>query len=87
MGSDNLEIFKKWKNYEQILVDYEIYVYPRLHCDGGEFKNHPNVKLIDAPIIEISATFIRKYIKEKKDVRFMLSANVFNHIREKHLYE
>lgn len=87
MGTDNLEIFKKWKNYEQILADYEIYAYPRLHNDGGELKNNPKVKLIAAPIIEMSATFIRKCIKEKKDVRFMLPEKVFNYIMEKHFYE
>jgi nicotinate-nucleotide adenylyltransferase len=87
VGTDNLEIFKKWKEYQQILKDYEIYVYPRLPGDGGELKNHPKVKFIDAPVIEISASFIRKSIKEKKDVRFMLPEKVVNYIREKHFYE
>ncbi|HKR07405.1 MAG TPA: nicotinate (nicotinamide) nucleotide adenylyltransferase [Bacteroidia bacterium] len=87
IGTDNLEIFKQWKSHEDILTNYEIYVYPRLKSDGGELINHPKIKLIDAPVIEISATFIRKCIKEKKDVRFMLPEKVFEYIREKHFYE
>jgi nicotinate-nucleotide adenylyltransferase len=87
MGTDNLEIFKQWKSHQEILTNYEIYVYPRLESDGGELINHPKVKLIDAPVIEISATFIRNCLKEKKDMRFMLPEKVFMYIREKHFYE
>jgi nicotinate-nucleotide adenylyltransferase len=87
MGTDNLEILNKWKDYEQILSYYEIYAYPRLSFNGGELKNHPKVKFIPAPLIEISATFIRKAIKEKKDIRFMMPESVFKYIKEKHFYE
>ncbi len=87
MGSDNLETLHKWKNFEQILNDYEIYVYPRLNHDGGKFIHHPKVKLHDAPLMQISASFIRKAIKEKKDVRFMLPEPVFRYIEEMHFYK
>lgn len=87
MGADNLEILNKWKDYEQILTAHEIYVYPRPSVDGGELKNHPKLKFILAPLMEISATFIREAIKEKKDVRFMLPENVFKYIKERHFYE
>lgn len=87
MGSDSLTTLHKWKNYEMILADYEIYIYSRPDHDGGQFKNHPKVKFIDAPLMEISASFIRKAIKEKKDVRFMLPAAVFNYIDEMAFYK
>ncbi|MDD5571540.1 MAG: nicotinate (nicotinamide) nucleotide adenylyltransferase [Bacteroidales bacterium] len=87
MGSDNLKTFHKWKNYKQILEDYELYIYPRPVSDGGVLKNHKNVKILNAPLIEISSSFIRKSIKEKKDVRFFLTDKVYRHITEMHFYE
>lgn len=87
MGSDNLETFKKWKNWEQILAYHEIYVYPRPKGNGGELKNHAKIKFIEAPLMEISSTFIRASIKAKKDVRFLLPESVFNYIEEMHFYK
>lgn len=87
MGSDNLTTFHKWKNYESILADHDIYIYPRSKSDGGDLKNHKRVKMVDAPLMEISATFIRKSIKEKKDVRYMMPESVYNYIEEMHFYE
>ena len=87
MGSDNLTTFNKWKNYELILANHDIYVYPRPLYDGGELKNHERVKIINAPLMEISSSFIRKSIKEKKDVRFMMPEAVNNYIEEMHFYE
>ena len=87
MGSDNLETFNKWKNYDQILEDYELYVFPRKNNSGGEFINHPKVKIIDAPQLEISSSFIRNAIKEKKDIRYFLTEKVYNHVVEMHFYE
>lgn len=87
IGSDNLDTFHKWKNYEEILNRYELYVYPRPGCDGGELKNHPKVKLVPAPQMDISATFIRNAIKGKKDIRYMLPGEVYKYITEMHFYE
>ena len=87
MGSDSLESFKQWKNWEQILDQYEIYIYTRPSHDGGELKSHTKVKFIAAPLLEISATFIRKSIQTKKDVRFMLPEPVFNYIEEMKFYQ
>src|SRR5690606_20206247 len=77
MGQDNLQTFSKWKNYEEILKRYHIYVYPRPNTGLGDFENHPNVHLTNAPMMDISSTFIRKAIKEKKDVRFFLPHKVW----------
>jgi len=87
MGSDNLTTFHKWKNHESILADHDIYVYPRPLSDGGDLKNHARVKMIDAPLMEISASFIRNSIKQKKDVRYMVPESVWNYIEEMHFYE
>ena len=87
LGADNLEFFHKWKNYEIILKQYQLYVYPRPNYDLGEFKNHPNVKIINAPMMEISSSFIRNSIKEGKDVRYFLPNTVYEYIRKMHFYK
>jgi len=87
MGMDTLETFHKWKNFEQILEHYELYVYPRPKSNGGELIKHPKVKFVEAPLMEISASFIRDGIKSKKDVRYMMPESVWNYIEEMHFYE
>jgi len=72
MGSDNLETFHKWKNFELILKNHKIYIYKRPGHDGGEFIRHPQVKSFDVPLLNISASFIRKSIKEGKSVQYLL---------------
>ena len=89
MGEDNLKGFHKWKNYETIIKNYQLYVYPRI-SDGvveSEFLKHPHVHRVEAPIVQISSTFIRKSIKNKKDIRTMLPANVWNYIDEMNFYK
>ena len=88
MGEDNLKSFPKWKNYEIILERYSIIVYPR-YSEGEnhpELLGHPKVTLVDAPRIEISSTFIRKAIKEGKDVRPLLPPMVWKYIEEMNFY-
>lgn len=87
IGSDNLQTFHKWKNYEEILKQYELYIYPRPESKGGELVNHPKVKLVNAPIMEISSTFIRESIRNKKNIRHFLPEAVYNYITEMHFYE
>lgn len=86
MGSDNLQSFKKWKNYEIILRDYHIYVYPRPGYDINEFKDHPSITLTHTPLMEISSTFIRKAIQEKKNVKYFLPEKVLEFIDKAGLY-
>lgn len=86
MGSDSLETFEKWKDYETILERHEIYVYPRKNHDGGKLKSHALVKMTRAPLMEISASLIRKSIKEKKDVRALLPEKAWNYLSEKNFY-
>ena len=87
MGSDNLHTFHKWKNYEEILKNYEIYVYPRPGFDGGELMKNAHVKFVEAPLMEISSTAIRSAIKERKDVRYLLSEPVLEYIKEMNFYK
>ena len=89
MGKDNLNNFHKWKNHELILERHEIYVYPRLGKENMEtkFENHKKIRFINAPIMELSSTFIRKAIKEGKNVCPMLPENVWNYLDEMNFYK
>lgn len=87
MGTDNLSGLRKWKNFEVILENYEIYAYPRPNDDGGEFKEHPSVKIINAPQMEISSTLIRNSLKEGKDLSFLVPEKTWKYMREMHFYE
>lgn len=86
MGSDNLVSLKKWKNYELILRDYPIYVYPRPGYLDEELSKHPSVIITRTPQMEISSTFIRSSIKEGKNVQFFLPQPVLEFIDSKNLY-
>ncbi|HUH33007.1 MAG TPA: nicotinate (nicotinamide) nucleotide adenylyltransferase [Daejeonella sp.] len=86
MGSDNLVSLKKWKNYELILRDYHIHIYPRPGYDSHEFTDHPSITITQTPLMELSATFIRKSVKERKNVQFFVPDNVLEFIEVKNLY-
>jgi nicotinate-nucleotide adenylyltransferase len=89
MGEDNLKSFHKWKNYELILERYHIYVYPRI-SDGiieTQFDNHSKIHKVDAPIMELSSTFIRKAIKDGKNIRPMLPEHVWSYLDEMNFYK
>lgn len=86
MGADNLVSFKKWKNYEVLLKDYHIFVYPRPGADVSEWENHPSITFTDTPEMEISSTFIRKAIKDDKNVQFFVPDNVLEFIEKKNMY-
>jgi nicotinate-nucleotide adenylyltransferase len=87
LGEDNLESFTKWKNYEVILKRHKLYVYPRPNCNSGELKNHPNVILTDAPLMDISSTMIRSAIKAKKDVSCFVPNKVWQYMTEMNFYK
>ena len=87
MGSDNLQSLKKWKNYELILRDYRILVYPRPGYESSEFNDHPAVTMTNTPLMEISSTFIRRSFKEGKSIRFFVPDPVLDFIESKSLYK
>jgi len=86
IGEDNLESFTKWKNHEQILEYYGLYVYPRPHVTSSELKRHHNVQMIEAPLLDISATYIRNCIKNNKSIRYLVPESVEQMIRLKQFY-
>lgn len=86
MGSDGLPTFHKWKNYKEIIKKYERYVYPRRGYENIDMDKHLNTKLMNAPLIEISSSFIRQSLKEGKDIRYFLNKEVYEYILKKHLY-
>ncbi|MGY5355044.1 nicotinate (nicotinamide) nucleotide adenylyltransferase [Wenyingzhuangia sp. IMCC45467] len=89
MGEDNLKSFHKWKNYEVILEEYEVFVYPRISeiQQVDSLKNHPKIHFVEAPIVEISSTFIRSSIKDKKSVQHLLLPRVWEYIDLMNFYK
>ena len=86
MGEDNLQTFTKWFNWEYILENNHLYVYPRPGYNGGDLRTHPHVHLVDAPQMEISSTMIRDSIRNGKPARYMLPEKVFHYLDEEGFY-
>ncbi|TGE09983.1 nicotinate (nicotinamide) nucleotide adenylyltransferase [Hymenobacter fodinae] len=72
MGEDNLPGLPRWKEAGRILKEYEVYVYPRPGVDATDVNAHPGVKVVDAPLLDISATFIRDCVRERKSIRYLV---------------
>lgn len=89
MGEDNLKSFHKWKNYKVIIDNHQLFVYPRISESkiDNQFIDHSKITHIDAPIMEISSTFIRKAIKEGKNIRPLLPASVWQYVDEMNFYK
>ena len=86
IGADNMDIFTQWKNYDQIMANYPILVYPRIGASNRVPDNYVNMTLIDAPVIEISSNFIRQSLKIGKDMRFFLPEAVYAMVKEISLF-
>ncbi|TSA28995.1 MAG: nicotinate-nucleotide adenylyltransferase [Bacteroidetes bacterium] len=85
-GTDILPTFHKWKNYEQLLDQYQLYIYPRLYNGSVPFSLHPSLTFVDAPLIEISSSFIRNGIREGKNMKYFLPAKVWEYVEEMGFY-
>ncbi|TAE92970.1 MAG: nicotinate-nucleotide adenylyltransferase [Runella slithyformis] len=86
IGEDNLAQFKNWKNYEQILTNFGLYVYPRPHAATHDFATHSAVQFIAAPLLDISATFIRESLKNNRSIRYLVPETVEGMIERKKFY-
>ena len=86
IGSDNLSNLRKWKNYKQILKDYSVYVYPR---PGIEINGtHQNIHIVEGvPQMDISASFIRKSIKEGRNVGYLMPEKAWKYTEEMNFYK
>lgn len=97
MGEDNLRTLHRWKNYEVLLEQYHLYVYPRAYTlseleaapkSENRYLDHPRVHMLEnVQVMNISSSFIRKSIKEKKDVRYLLSDSVHQYVEEMNFYK
>lgn len=91
VGEDNLEQFANWKAHEEILNEFGLYVYPRPSREGGlakpsPFLQHPNVRMVHAPLLDISATFIRDALRANRSIRYMVPEVVEEMIVRKKYY-
>lgn len=90
MGNDNLVHFHKWKNYQQILAYANIYTYPRPDTSAAtvqdEIKNHPKIRMVDAPLLDISATFIRRCLKNNIPIQYLVPEKVEQYILDRKLF-
>ncbi|MGB0423418.1 MAG: nicotinate (nicotinamide) nucleotide adenylyltransferase [Flavobacteriales bacterium] len=92
MGEDNLKSLHKWKSYEEIISNYNILVYPRAQEEGKQVSKDQNVDMsritmCQAPVMNISSTFVRNCIKNQKDIRYLVVDEVIEYISEHKLYE
>ncbi len=86
MGSDNLASFPRWRNSDYILQHYPLLVYPRPGVEACELEKHPNVSIVDVPMMDISSTYIRHEIACHRSPRYLLHPAVYDYIAEMHFY-
>lgn len=86
IGEDNLKSFPRWKNHQVILDAYGLYIYPRPGSVSSEISHHPNVKWVEAPLLDISATFIRRCLKANKSIKYLVPKPVEVFIKSKKLF-
>jgi len=88
MGGDNVESLPKWKNYELLLQNYDIYVYERPGYNTTLAEDNPRIKIVkDVPMMDISATFIRNAIRDKKSIQYLVPEKVFDYLDGSQMYK
>jgi nicotinate-nucleotide adenylyltransferase len=85
MGSDSYQNLKRWKNFEYIVSNYPIYVYKRKNFEIDQDFSKPPI-ILNAPLVEISASLIRQYIKEGKSIRYLVPENIREEIESRRFY-
>ena len=87
MGGDSLSNFHRWKNPEVIIEHHGLYVYKRSSGENGKYVDHPKVRIFDAPLLEISASYIRNLIRNGFSVRYLVPDAVFHYIDSSNMYK
>ena len=86
IGEDNLRSFPKWKNNDQILKNYRLYVYPRPGDSKPELLESDRLQFVEAPVLDISATFIRNCVKDGKSIKYLVPDPVSDMIKSRKFY-
>ena len=86
MGADNLQSFHKWKNHEAILKHYTIYAYPRGEVKQELYDQYPQVRFLHAPLLQISASYIRQKLQNGKTIRYLVPPAVEDYIEQGNLF-
>ncbi len=88
MGGDNVESLPKWKNYELLLQNYDIYVYERPGYNTTLAEDNPRIKIVkNVPMMDISATFIRNAIRDKKSIQYLVPEKVLDYLDGSQIYK
>ena len=86
MGGDNLATLHKWKNYDILLRDYPIYVYQRPRYELGELAEHPSVTIHEAPLMQISASYIRRCLQAGHSIEYLVPEAVYRYLTGSGIY-
>lgn len=86
MGADNLDSIEKWKNFRVLLDNYDIYIYNRPGYKPEKYADLPNIRIVNAPLLDISATFIRERLKAGKSVRYLVPDKVYEYLQFSNMY-
>lgn len=86
LGEDNLGGFMKWKNPHSILENHALYAYPRPYATRSTLHEHSGIKIVQAPLLDISATYIRQCIKEGKSIRYLVHPETERIILSRKIY-
>ncbi|MGK0313862.1 MAG: nicotinate-nucleotide adenylyltransferase [Saprospiraceae bacterium] len=86
MGVDNLSTFHKWKNYEKILENHNIFVYKRPGYELGSLQDHESVTILEAPLLSISASYIRNQIKQGNSIQYLVPDVVWKYLAGSSMY-
>lgn len=87
MGSDNVENLEKWKDYESILENFSIYVYPRVDSDKAKHFDHPSIQFFDTPLLYISSSHIREALSGGHSIKYLVPDPVRDYIETHNLYQ
>ncbi len=86
IGSDNWLVFDRWRDWRSILASHDILIYPRPGYPIGDLSEYPNVRLIEAPVADLSSTWIRRSLRAGKNMNYFLPPGVGSYILSHNLY-